>query len=138
MISADVDFIDYSTIRFTTSGDGDIGTIVSNNNDVRAAFKSAINYRVGGELKVTDFVSLRAGYGNNGSAYKDDADEQYFATKFYSGGIGYRNKNYYLDLAYQRVETNSTLSPYQLFGREPVAESSNTKNNVFLTLGLRF
>lgn len=138
LISADVDFIDYSTIRFTTSGDGDIGTIVSNNNDVRAAFKSAINYRVGGELKVTDFVSLRAGYGNNGSAYKDDADEQYFATKFYSGGIGYRNKNYYLDLAYQRVETNSTLSPYQLFGREPVAESSNTKNNVFLTLGLRF
>lgn len=138
LLSADVDFVDYSTIRFSSSDGGDISTIVVNNNDVRALYKSAVNYRVGGEVKLNDFVSLRAGYGNNGSAFKDDADDQYFATQFYSGGIGYRNKNYYFDLAYQRVQTHTTLSPYVLQGLEPVAETANNKNNVFLTFGIRF
>jgi len=138
LISADVDYVDYSTIKFSSADGGDMNVINNNNKDVRTTFRSAINYRVGGEVKVNDFISLRAGYGNNGSAYKDDKDEQFFATQFYSGGLGYRNKNYYFDLAYQRVNTNATFSPYQLGGLEPVAESTNNKNNVFLTFGLRF
>ncbi|WP_113635420.1 OmpP1/FadL family transporter [Nubsella zeaxanthinifaciens] len=138
LISADIDFVDYSTIKFSSSDGGDTQIIANNNRDVRQLFQSAINYRIGGEVKVTDFISLRAGYGNNGSAYKDDKDEQYFATQFYSGGLGYRNKNYYFDVAYQRVNTHSTFSPYQLQGLEPVAEATNNKNNVFLTFGVRF
>lgn len=138
LISADVDFVDYSTTRFSSSDGGDLSTIVDNNNEVRSNFKSAVNYRIGGEVKVTDFVSLRAGYGINGSAYKDDSDN-HFQTQFYSGGLGYRNKNYYFDLAYQRVETNSTFSPYILSDfSEPVADAKNNKNNVFLTFGIRF
>lgn len=138
LISADVDFVDYSTIRFSSSDGGDVSTIVDNNNDVRSSFKSAVNYRVGGEVKVNDFISLRAGYGLNGSAYKDDSDN-HFKTQFFSGGVGYRNKNYYFDLAYQRVQTNSTFSPYLLPDyTEPVADVKNDKNNVFLTFGIRF
>mgnify|MGYP003574889967 FL=1 len=138
LISADVDFVDYSTIRFSSSDGGDISTIIDNNNAVRSSFKSAVNYRIGGEIKVTDFVSLRAGYGLNGSAYKDDNDN-HFKTQFYSGGIGYRNKNYYFDVAYQRVQTNTTFSPYILDDfTEPVADVKNDKNNVFLTFGIRF
>ena len=138
LISADIDFVDYSTIRFSSSDGGNISTIADNNNAVRTSFKSAVNYRVGGEVKVNDFVSLRAGYGINGSAYKDDKDN-HFQTQFYSGGIGYRNKNYYFDLAYQRVQTNTTFSPYLLSDySEPVADVKNEKNNVFLTFGIRF
>lgn len=138
LISADVDFVDYSTIKFSSSNGGDMSTIAENNNEVISTFKSAVNYRVGGEVKLTDLVSLRAGYGLNGSAYKDDSDN-HFQTQFYSGGIGYRNKNYYFDLAYQRVQTNSTFSPYLLSDyTEPVADVKNSKNNVFLTFGLRF
>lgn len=138
LLSADVDFVDYSTIRFSSSDGGNVSTIVGNNNEVRSSFKSAVNYRVGGEVKVTDLVSLRAGYGLNGSAFKDDSDNR-FQTQFYSGGIGYRNNNYYFDLAYQRVQTNSTFSPYVLADfTEPVADVKNNKNNVFLTFGIRF
>lgn len=138
LLSADVDFVDYSTIRFSSSNGGNIADINSNNNDVRASYKSAVNYRVGGEVKVNDFVSLRAGYGINGSAYKDDATN-HFQTQFYSGGIGYRNKAYYFDLAYQRVQTHSTFSPYVLSDySEPVADTKNNKNNVFLTFGIKF
>jgi Outer membrane protein transport protein (OMPP1/FadL/TodX) len=138
LLSADVDFVDYSTIRFSSRNGGDMSTINQNNNEVKTNYKSAVNYRVGGEVKVSDLFSLRAGYGINGSAYKDDSDN-YFQTQFYSGGVGYRNKNYYFDLAYQRVQTHSTFSPYLLDDfKEPVADAKNNKNNVFLTFGIRF
>jgi len=139
LLSADVDFIDYSSTRLS-SADGGVGMIEINNsnNAIKMGYKSAVNYRVGGEVKVNDFVSLRAGYGLNGSAFKDD-DNNDFQTTFYSGGIGYRNKNYYFDVAYQRVQTTSTFSPYLLPDfSEPVAVSENNKNNVFLTFGVRF
>ncbi len=138
LISADVDFIDYSSMRFSSVDGVGIGEINNANNDVKALYKSAVNYRVGAEVKVTDLVSLRGGYGINGTAYKDDSKNQ-FQSKFYSGGIGYRNKNYSIDVAYQRVETNSTFSPYLLQDfNEPVAQAKNNKNNVFLTFGVRF
>lgn len=138
LISADIDFVDYASMRFSSnSGNGDNGIIMDNNNEIRNTYKSAINYRVGAEYKINT-VSLRAGYGLNGSPYKTD-DSDFFDTKIYSGGIGYRVNNYSIDLAYQRVENNSTFRPYTLLaGNEPVAAIQNTKNNVFLTLGLRF
>lgn len=138
LISADVDFVDYSSIRFSSSDGYDIDVINQNNNEIKNNYKSAVNYRVGAEIKVTDALSLRGGYGMNGSAYKDDENKD-FATKFYSGGIGYRTGGYYVDLAYQRANTMSTFSPYLLNDfNEPVAESKNSKNNIFLTVGFRF
>ena len=138
ILSADIDFVDYSSIRFSSSNGGDLDVISENNNEVAMNYNSAINYRVGGELKLTELMSLRAGYGINGSAFKDDSNGA-FDTKFYSGGIGYRTRSYYIDLAYQRVETSSTFSPYLLDDyNEPVVSAKNNKNNVFLTVGLRF
>ncbi|RZK54745.1 MAG: hypothetical protein EOO91_15405 [Pedobacter sp.] len=138
IISADIDYIDYSSIKFSSNnGSGSNSTITSNNNAVRDNYQSAVNYRVGAEYKINN-VSLRAGYGLNGSPYKTDEDK-FFDTKMYSGGLGYRVNNYYIDLAYQRVETNNTYSPYTLSNfSEPSATAKSTKNNVFLTLGLRF
>lgn len=138
LLSADVDFIDYASIRLSSTDGVGVADINNSNNAIRTGYKSAVNYRVGGEVKVTDLVSLRAGYGINGSAFKDDTNND-FQTQFYSGGIGYRNKNYYFDVAYQRVQTTSTFSPYILPDfSEPVAVSQNNKNNVFLTFGIRF
>jgi hypothetical protein len=137
LISADVDFIDYSSTRFSSNGGGYSDVINDNNTSVRKNFNSAINYRFGLEYKI-NLVSLRGGYSLNGSPYKTD-DTGMFDTKIYSGGIGYRTNKYFLDLAYQRLENTNTLSPYTLSnGNEPVANTVNTKNNVFLTFGLRF
>jgi hypothetical protein len=138
IISADVDFVDYASTRFTSNaGNGDNITISDNNKAVRNNFQSAMNYRFGAEYKINT-VSLRAGYGVNGSPYKTDTDG-FFDTKMYSGGIGYRVNSYFVDLAYQRVDVNNSFSPYSLNnGNEPIADVKNTKNNVFLTFGLRF
>lgn len=141
LISADVDFIDYASTRFSVydgfNTSDDIITINNNNTEVRNKFKSAVNYRVGLEYKI-DLISLRGGYGLNGSPYKSDETGK-FDTKIYSGGLGYRTNKYAIDLTYQRIENANTVSPYTLSnGSEPIANIANTKNNVFLTFGLRF
>jgi len=141
LISADVDYVDYSTIRFSTDQGLDPKTILDENNSVRDNYKQAVNYRLGAEYKIDNAFSLRGGYGVNGSAIQGD-DKGHFATQFYSGGLGYRINNYYVDVAYQRTETNTELSPYLLGTNdnplEPVADIKTSRNNVFLTLGLRF
>ncbi len=142
LISADIDYVDYASIKFSNADNYSSNTMINNNNaDIQTLYTNAINYRVGGEYKLGQ-LALRAGFGLNGSPYKDD-DDNVFDTKFYSGGLGYRYNNYYFDLAYQRVETTNSFSPYTLAdnnpdGPEPTANVKLAKNNVFLTFGVRF
>jgi hypothetical protein len=136
LLSADLDYVDYSTTKLSVS-DGYRDIINENNQYVKDNYTNALNYRVGAEYKIDKF-SIRGGYGLNGSPYKGDKDNV-FDAKYYSGGIGYRVNAYYVDLAYQRVETTNTFSPYELNDfTEPVATSKFGKNNVFLTVGVRF
>lgn len=138
LLSADVDFIDYASTKFSSSNmNKEYDVINENNTSVRKNFTSAVNYRVGLEYKL-DAISLRGGYALNGSPYKTD-DTGMFDAKVYSGGLGYRTGKYSIDLAYQRLENTTTVSPYTLKnGNEPLATTVNAKNNVFLTLGVRF
>lgn len=138
LISADVDYVDYSTIRFSTDNGSDPGTISINNQDVKNFYKEAVNYRVGAEVKVSPEISLRAGYGLNGNGVKD-GDKSFYQAQYYTGGIGYRIDNYYFDVAYQNYKTNFNSSPYELYNfTEPVADVKSNRNNVFLTFGVRF
>lgn len=137
LITGDIDFIDYASTHFSSSNGGDLSVIADNNATVRQNFTSAVNYRAGIEYKINS-LSLRTGYAVNGSPYKSDKNG-FFDTKIYSGGLGYRASNYFVDLTYQKIENQSTLSPYTLSnGSEATANLSHSKDNVFLTFGLRF
>jgi len=136
-ISADVDYVDYSTINFSTADNENNSVIADNNRDILDNYQSAVNYRVGAEYKVQNLM-LRAGYGIQGSPYKNQTSVD-LKTNTYSGGLGYRINNYYFDLTYQNVSNNVDQRPYTLNdGTGPVAALKNTRNNVFLTVGTRF
>lgn len=137
ILSADVDFIDYASTHFSADGGGMNDQTINDNAFIKKNYTSAVNYRVGGEYKINNF-NIRAGYGLNGSPMKNDTDN-IFDTQYYSGGLGYRLNEYYIDLAYQRVQSEERLSPYALNnGTQPVATIKNANNNVFLTFGVRF
>ncbi|MCX3266269.1 OmpP1/FadL family transporter [Pedobacter agri] len=138
LISADVDYIDYSSMRFSADGGGSSATINDNNAFIKASYKEAVNYRLGAEVKVTSEVSLRGGYAVNGNGIKG-GENSFYQGQFITGGIGYRIDNYYFDLAYQNYKTNFNSSPYLLDDySEPVADVKSNRNNVFLTFGVRF
>lgn len=138
LISADVDYVDYSSMRFSADNGSDIQTINSSNTFIQNSYKEAVNYRIGAEVKVSNEVSLRGGYGVNGNGVKG-GDNSFYQSQFYTGGIGYRVDNYYFDVAYQNLKTNFSSSPYELNDySEPVADIKSNRNNVFLTFGVRF
>lgn len=136
-ISADVDVVDYSKIKFRGMSSQDLSTIASNNDDVFATYQKTTNYRFGAEFKVNQ-LAFRGGYGIQGNPYKtqNDANRK---TKTMSGGIGYRVKNYYTDFTYQRVSFSNELQPYTLANNsQPKSSVKSVKTNLFLTFGIRF
>jgi hypothetical protein len=137
-ISADVDYVDYSTINFSKAPNyDDPEVILDNNREILNNYKSAINYRLGAEYKIEKLM-LRAGYGVQGNPYKA-LDNDKFKISTYSAGIGYRINNIYVDMTYQQMVYNSDIKPYTLNpGNSPIASIKNTRNNIFLTIGRRF
>ena len=137
-ISADVDYVDYSTINFSKAPNyDDPDVILDTNREILNNYKSAINYRLGAEYKIEKLM-LRAGYGVQGNPYKA-LDNNKFKISTYSAGIGYRINNIYVDMTYQQMVYNSDIKPYTLNpGNSPIASIKNTRNNIFLTIGRRF
>ncbi len=135
LITADVSYRDYSNIHFTS--DTDAQTDRTTNQQLNTWYKEVVNYGVGGEYKLTNDVALRAGYRfiadpNNGL----DRD---YAVNRYSGGIGYKFGNYFIDGAVQFYDLKSDYSAYNLnAGNGPRATINNNVTNVSLTFGARF
>lgn len=121
---------------------------------VKDQYQAANNFRAGLEIKPIEALALRAGYAYYGSVVKDDNRVFYqpISTKGYniSAGIGYRYKNFNLDFAY--IYMNSTLSAYDLYyyngadndgnnitvTNPSYIETTRTRNNFTLSMGLRF
>ncbi len=141
-ITADVEYVNYEGIRFRNSiNDGSefSDVIDTNNDDIAALYKNAVNYSAGGELNLSP-VLIRVGY-NHRSNSLNNIDNNNLTNKqdIYSGGLGYRIGNIFLDLTYQRAQRKFSESPYFLSdGSEPFTNIKSTQNNVFLTLGARF
>lgn len=145
LISADVSYRDYSNTKFTSDiNDGGI-TDRATYNQLNSWYKEVVNYGVGAEYKLTNEVALRAGYrfiadpyNSNPSNRNHDPNRDYSVNR-YSGGIGYKFGNYFLDGAVQFYNLNSAHAPYTLSSEnEPRAFINNNVTNVSLTFGARF
>ncbi len=135
LISADVEYVDYTSMTFSSVNSGTDNTM---NDDIRNTFTSTVNFRIGGEYRIAPDLLVRAGYGHAGSPYRDFES----TTQTVSAGLGYRVNNVYVDLAYQNFAQKYSFNPYVLDDANghfsPVVDVTNTRNSVFLTLGLKF
>ncbi len=109
MLSFDCDVVDYREMALKT----DNGMPMSDRNlAIDNHFKTAYNLRLGGEYRVTDNVSLRAGFARYGTAYNNGhaaantpvkavGTTPYYAfdkeTLYMTGGLGYRSGAFFLD-----------------------------------------
>lgn len=137
LISADYEFIDYATARLRRGGGNGFGggyAYASENNAIKKSYGAASNIRVGGELKVNPF-SIRAGYALYGSPFKNNINDA--STTSYTAGLGFREDDFYIDLAY--VYSKSKQG-YYLYDANLVDAATNitTSSNFMFTLGFRF
>ncbi|AFD07065.1 OmpP1/FadL family transporter [Solitalea canadensis] len=133
-ISADVDFIDYSSMKLSSN---DIDLDNNFKTEVRQNYRSAINVHLGGEVKF-DQLSVRAGFAQYGNPFSENSVND-GKRNYYTSGIGYRINNFYVDAAYVNSSFNTTYRPYLLDDfSEPVINIKQRTNSVVLTVGTRF
>jgi hypothetical protein len=136
-ISADVEFLNYGKAKFNTAS---LTNGVNYLNEVNAAIKdqyrSAINFRVGGELKFNTIMA-RVGYNYMGNAYQSTILKG--TQSNISGGLGYRDKGYFLDLTYVHRIIKDAAFPYRLDnGFFAPGFVKGTNGNIVVTVGMKF
>ncbi|TZF85018.1 hypothetical protein FW774_08615 [Pedobacter sp. BS3] len=138
LISADVEFVDYSSIKLKTDDANTQGDFIDENRYITNNYGGAVNFRIGGELRLAPQYFLRAGYSLLGSPYQNSNGSDN-TTNIYNAGLGYRAGNISVDLAYQNLSYKTQITPYELSsGGSPVANTKLKNNNLFLTVSARF
>jgi hypothetical protein len=137
-ITADVEYVDYASSKYKFKGEfaqngRDLNTSISN------LYKSAVNVRVGGELKLTTFA-IRGGFAYYGDPYKSSSVDA--SIKKISGGVGYRNRGFFADLTYIHTLANDEYYPYFLAQNDgmPVKPATIDRSGgmVVATVGFKF
>ena len=140
-ITADVEYVNYKASSF--SPDNNTATDQSTkdylkqlNGAIDNAYKGAFNFRAGGELKFTT-VMARLGFAYYGNPYQNIRGETGSKTNL-SGGLGYRNNGFFVDLTYVYAINKDVSYAYRLanapyFG----ANIKSNISNVLLTIGFK-
>jgi hypothetical protein len=132
LISGEYEYVDYSAAKFRAYD----YSFYNENNDIQNSYAKGHNFKAGTEWRSGPF-SFRAGYAYYNSPYQAGINDG--SMNAYSGGIGYKDKNYYIDVAY--VYTVST-EDYYFYGTEDIKVNpvvNKLKDHRFLvTLGTRF
>jgi hypothetical protein len=137
LLSADYEFVDYSTAKFSQTGDGYDYT--NKNDEIKNSLKPTSNFRLGGELRLSN-VYLRTGYGYYGIPFTaGDANSNLHYTSI-SAGVGIREQNFSIDFSYTNFNYSENYLLYPVAtGIDPATANLGTSKNVFtLTLGYRF
>jgi len=81
---------------------------------------------------------VRLGYARYGDPYKADTNNER-VQNFYTGGLGLRQGNFFLDAAALHTTMNQLYSPYTLDnGLQPLIQVNNTRFTTSVTAGLTF
>jgi hypothetical protein len=132
LISADVEYVNYSNARLSA---GDYG-FYDENRAIESSFTEAINARLGAEINL-GVMQLRGGYGYYMSPFASEINDG--VRQVISGGLGYRGKSVYTDLAFSY---NLTNLDYYLYGTENISvnpvDNQYTGYTFIFTLGYRF
>lgn len=142
-ISFDYEYSDFAAMKIKMKNGGTTDNTESDekNRAIDNTYQAVSNFRVGGELKLNVFA-IRAGFAYYGNPYKIEGLDG--SRKFYTGGVGYRNRGMYVDLALVYNTANRQEQPYSISPNDqgvvspPAAEIKSNIINVTATLGFKF
>ena len=139
-ITADIEYVNQKSSHFSSDNDNVTPTektyYNSLNNVVKQQYKGVFNFRAGGELKF-NIIMARLGFAYYSNPYKDAAFKA--NQMLLSGGLGYRNKGFFVDLTYVHTVKKDVSFPYRLEDRANTYAGLNQKEgNVVVTVGVKF
>lgn len=127
------------------------------NQDIKEVYRHTDTFRIGAEYRITPSFSIRAGYSHVSSPVESKARNGQMTiytagtmpnyrfdndTDYITGGLGYRHKGFYIDLAYVYKHMSSEYhaftpdpgSPYS----SPSAKLSFSNSRIVLSTGFKF
>lgn len=130
MLSADADYINYSTGRLNAN-DYDY---FDENAETRDLYKPTVNIRAGAEVRLRP-MSFRAGLQYYGNAYNDEINNNQRLVA--SAGIGYRTSAIFFDIGYSYTVSKED---YYLYDPNIINPSELTlaANRIVMTMGYKF
>lgn len=139
-ISGDVEYVNHAASTFKNTS---YNRTICNENIYRelnraidTAYLGAVNARLGAELKFNP-VMVRLGGAYYGNPYKDIAGEKGSITQI-TGGLGYRNQGFFVDLGYVHTLGKDVVFPYRLTSASNYpAEVKSNNSRVVLTVGIK-
>ena len=139
-LTADIEYVHHKGSRFGSMNENktqyEKDYFKALNNVVSGNYKGTFNFRVGGELKF-NVIMGRLGFAYYGNPYKDASLKA--NRMLLSGGLGYRDKGFFIDLTYVYQVSKDVNFPYRLQDRaNDYAVLKQTRGNVVATVGIKF
>jgi hypothetical protein len=110
LISIDYELAGNSSMRIGDNISDNTNYLSVRNDAIRKIYRNTSNLRVGAEINLSRGLMLRGGFNYFQSPYNDSSLD--YARYAYSGGIGYRNKHFFIDLAYTLNTGKYHFVPY--------------------------
>ncbi len=138
-IAADIEYVTYKTMRFSSTEDDVVADnyYKPTNSTIKNIYRNTFNFKLGGEIKFNT-VMFRLGANYLGNPNKDKDVIKQSAINL-STGLGYRNKNQFIDVTYIHGLNKNTDLPYRLADKaNTFASASGRVGTVMITYGKKF
>ena len=134
-ISGEVEFVDYRTSQLQSND----FEVIDDNDAIYDSYRDVVNYKLGAEIRF-DELRFRGGYNYQADPFRtQDIDRSVVG---YSGGIGYRNKDYFIDFSTVYRESRQQYSAYFLpenyAGGTPSVNTKFSSISSMVTVGFTF
>lgn len=139
LITAEAEYVDYRSFTMNAKANNSNTDMAADTKKFSQNYTSALNIRGGLELALGK-VRVRGGYAMYGNPYNDNFNgSKIFPAQAFTGGLGYRTDDYYLDFAYvlQRGE-GQYLNYSDGTVRNIATINSYTQQNLVVTGGILF
>ena len=135
LISADYEFVDYASAKFSETGDG--YDYSEKNQAIQNNLRSASNFRIGAEMRYNNLY-LRGGYGYYGKSFSRDDINKDLDYNTFSVGTGFREQNVFVDFGFTRMTNSRKYVLYQSSAGDAISNMSIGRNMFTLTFGYKF
>ncbi|MFZ4399613.1 MAG: OmpP1/FadL family transporter, partial [Bacteroidales bacterium] len=133
LLSADYEFVDYTLPRLRAENNIDF---MDQNDAIQTKYAPTSNFRFGGEWRLNP-LAFRAGYAIYGSPFKTTVNDG--KRTILSFGLGFREKQFFIDLAYSYSKQNEDYYFYDpsVISLRPV-KNTMTGSNIMMTIGFKY
>jgi long-subunit fatty acid transport protein len=142
LVDIDYEYVDYSTMKMDDEYNSQ--EVIEDNSDIKQVFQETHNVRAGVEMR-TGPLYVRAGGRYSTSPYADvqgtlNTDYEKITL---AGGLGYREKNFFIDFAFAQTSYSYKMIAYDLnayYNSYDNKEASidHKLNNFIVTFGIKF